>query len=73
MSTETRLKEYMSKIPSSMQGIITRAFTKKGFKDRVKAKCLDCCCFQREEVKECKSVTCPLHQIRPYQDKDILE
>ena len=30
----------------------------------IKAKCLDCCCGQREEVRECPAKTCPLWQFR---------
>ena len=31
----------------------------------IKAKCLDCCCGQREEVRECPAKDCPLWQYRP--------
>ena len=27
---------------------------------RIRAKCLDCCCYQRNEVKLCPSTDCPL-------------
>jgi hypothetical protein len=30
----------------------------------VRAKCLDCCCFQLVEVRECPVVTCPIHDFR---------
>lgn len=30
----------------------------------IKAKCLDCCCGQREEVKLCPVKDCPLWQFR---------
>ena len=30
----------------------------------IKAKCLDCCCGDRSEVKECPSKDCPLWQFR---------
>lgn len=33
----------------------------------VKAKCLDCCCYQRVEVQKCTATACPLWSIRPYQ------
>jgi hypothetical protein len=29
--------------------------------------CLDCCCWQREEVRHCTCVACPLWPVRPYQ------
>lgn len=30
----------------------------------IKAKCLDCCCGRRAEVKECPAKTCPLWRYR---------
>lgn len=33
----------------------------------IKAKCLDCCCYQRKEVALCTVVACPLWHFRPYQ------
>lgn len=30
----------------------------------IRAKCLDCCCDQREEVKLCPAKDCPLWQFR---------
>lgn len=30
----------------------------------IRAKCLDCCCDQREEVKMCPATTCPLYPFR---------
>ena len=32
----------------------------------MKLKCLDCCCWQREEVRDCHISDCPLHPFRPY-------
>jgi len=36
----------------------------------LKMKCLQCCGYQREEVKLCTVVTCALYPVRPYADKD---
>ena len=33
----------------------------------VKARCLDCCCWQRTEVSLCPAVECPAWAKRPYQ------
>lgn len=30
----------------------------------IKAKCLDCCCGQTSEIRECTIVKCPLHPFR---------
>ena len=32
----------------------------------IKAKCLDCVCWEKNEVKKCTVVTCPLWLYRPY-------
>lgn len=34
----------------------------------LKQKCLQCCGYQREEVKACTVITCALHPVRPYAD-----
>lgn len=42
----------------------------------IRAKCLDCCCGQANEVKLCPSAQCPLHAFRngknPYRTKKEL-
>lgn len=39
----------------------------------IKAKCLDCCAYQKEEVRQCTSTSCPLWPFRlgknPYKKK----
>ena len=43
----------------------------------IRAKCLDCCCGQFQEVRLCTAETCPLHEYRmghrPKSDKSIEE
>lgn len=42
-------------------------FTSKSTNKRaIKAKCLDCSNYQREEVVECTVKTCPLWNFRPF-------
>ena len=49
---------------------------KKDIVTAIKNKCLDCCCGQILEVRECTSVKCPLHPFRlgkdPYKIKKEL-
>ena len=40
-----------------MEGINT-------FSKAIKAKCLDCCCGQMSEVKNCLVIRCPLYNFR---------
>lgn len=39
----------------------------------VKVKCLQCCNYDREEVRHCTVVTCALHNVRPYQPDQVDE
>ena len=32
----------------------------------VKIKCLQCCNYDRDEVRNCTVITCALHPVRPY-------
>jgi len=36
----------------------------------IKAKCLDCSCWQRIEITNCTVLTCPLWLVRPYQSNE---
>ena len=43
----------------------------------IRAKCLDCCCDQKEEVKMCPATTCPLYPFRlgknPFRKREMSE
>lgn len=53
-------------IPVSQQGIFQRAYSGKSRASAVKAKCLDCCGFDRKEAQNCTVVSCPLHLYNPF-------
>ncbi|OQA06009.1 MAG: hypothetical protein BWY65_02303 [Firmicutes bacterium ADurb.Bin373] len=59
-------QEYLSKIPTMYQGHYQKAMTGKSKTAGIKAKCLDCCCWQRIEVANCPATDCPLYPYRPY-------
>ena len=62
------VNEMIDQLPESTKGIYVRAF--KGSKaSAIKAKCLSCCCNDREEIRECLVYICPLFEVRPYQVK----
>ena len=37
----------------------------------IRVKCLQCCGYQREEIKECTVITCALYPVRPYQPDEV--
>lgn len=40
----------------------------------IRAKCIDCCCGQRQEVRECSVTKCPLWEYRMgHRPKDVEE
>jgi hypothetical protein len=36
----------------------------------IRVKCLQCCGYQRDEIKQCLVITCALYPVRPYQDSN---
>ena len=64
--------EQMSALPVSVKGMYKKAFL--GSKaTAIKAKCLECSCNQREEIRLCDIYTCPLYEVRPYQLRNEVE
>lgn len=62
------LGQYLRLLPKAYKRLWFRAHT--GDLTRaaaVKAKCIDCSGYQKEEVTNCQVSTCPLHKYRPYQ------
>lgn len=52
-------KRYLNQYVKSLCGELTS-------KPVIKIKCLECSCWQREEIKNCTVKSCPLWQVRPY-------
>ena len=46
--------------------VYDKAMTGRSLRAAVNSKCLDCVCWEREEVKKCPSIDCPLYSYRPY-------
>ena len=61
-------KAYCRDVPPLYVGIVRRAFDCAASpRQAIKAKCLDCCGYQRDEVRHCTVILCPLWAYRPYQ------
>ena len=62
-----RLDEIQRKSPK-LYGIFRRVYeaSRPSRRDVLKAKCLDCCCYQIIEAKLCGSTSCPLWRVNPY-------
>ena len=68
---QLKVDKYLLATPVSSRGILSKAFAEEGSpRQAIKAKCLDCCSFDRSEITHCTVVTCPLHPWRPFQEQE---
>lgn len=42
----------------------------KSLRAAINAKCWDCCCQSRSDVRDCEATDCPLWKLRPWTVKD---
>lgn len=68
INQETQMAEKINLniIPPKYRGIFEKAYSGSSRTTALKAKCLECCCFQKRQVETCKSRSCPLWNYRPY-------
>jgi hypothetical protein len=59
------LAEAAGPIPAYAQAHAAKA-QKGNTRSLIALKCLDCCCWEKNEVAACPVVSCPLHPLRPY-------
>ena len=62
-------KKYMDDIPAVYRRQYNKAMVGKSLRAAINSRCLDCCCWQRTEVRDCPAENCPLYPYRPYQNK----
>ena len=63
--TQTR---YVASAPQSVRRVLERAFDGESSpRQAIKAGCLACSCFQRDEITNCRVILCPLWAYRPFQ------
>lgn len=67
---EEKRSEQIAKRRAQMPNIhianYDKAMKGKSMKAAIKAFCLECVCWQKEEVRLCTSLACPLYPYRPY-------
>ena len=65
---DARLAEYIATIPASARQMMGRALLgkSKSPRDAIRAKCLDCSNYAREEAAGCTVWRCPLFHMNPY-------
>ena len=69
-----RVARYLSEAPASQKSILSKALAGSSSpRSAIKARCLQCCNYDRSEVRHCQSITCALHRYRPFQESTIAD
>ena len=61
-----KIEKRLNDIPQKYKNHYRKAMTGKHRASAVKAFCLECMGWEREEVRKCTSVACPLYPYRSY-------
>lgn len=70
MTREERIEITLRNAPTSAKMSLGRAFDGVASpRQAIKAKCLECCGFDRKTVAGCTGYSCPLWAYRPFQDR----
>jgi hypothetical protein len=71
------LKRYIETLPIRYQNLAKRIYDAKrpSRSACIKLKCVDCMGYEdvARRVRDCQTVICPLHAVRPYQGKAKLK
>ena len=62
-------REYINSLPLSYRNVVEKAFKGISPAAGIKAKCLDCCCWQRADAADCGVPDCPLYLYNPYRKR----
>lgn len=63
--------KFIDSMPVTYQRTFLKAYTTRSMANGVRAKCLDCALFSKEEITNCTVLTCALFEFRPYQKKGV--
>ena len=61
-----KIKNRLKDMPMSCRNNYKMAISGRSRKAAVKAFCLECMGWERTEVHNCNTITCPLHPYKPY-------
>lgn len=63
---DERIERIRKGIPDFLVRFYDAALKGKSRKMAIRAKCLDCCAWDRKEATQCPSVECPLYPYNPF-------
>jgi len=65
---EELIEQRRKQIPDIHRTNYDKALRGRSMKAAIKAFCLECVCWQKEEVRLCTDLACPLYPYRPYKN-----
>ena len=66
-----QVERLVSDAPESVKNTLTEAFSGSASpRKAIKAQCLVCVGYSREDIRNCTGYSCPLWAYRPFQAKD---
>ena len=66
VTREERIQQRSDQMPMSCRRTYKKAVGKKSMRAALDSSCLECVGYQREEIKACTDLACPLWSYRPY-------
>ena len=66
---QEKISKRIAQIPKPYRKDYEKAVTGGSKAAAIKAFCLECVCWQKNEIINCTAVTCPLYAVRPFVKK----
>jgi hypothetical protein len=61
-----KIARRLAEIPKKYRKIYKKAVETNSKPEAIKAFCLECVCWQKNEIINCSCLACPLYGLRPY-------
>ena len=65
---ELQVEQRRAQMPRSYRAVYDRAVKGRSLRAAINSFCLECVCWQIEEIRNCTDLGCPHFSLRPYQD-----
>jgi hypothetical protein len=68
MNRTEKIAKRRADMPRAYRQNYDKAVQGKSLRAAINAQCLECVCWEREEIRRCTCLACPLWAVRPYQE-----
>jgi len=65
---QQQVAERRAQMPRAYRATYDRAIGGKSLRAAINSFCLECVCWQIQEIRDCTDLACPLYAVRPYQE-----